>query len=154
MQNHLRWNAPYDYVKVPTGLGQGLGVALGVKLGMPDRTVVSVIGDGGFLYNPIPQSLGVSRDANLPIMIVIFNNGEYRAMKANQLSYYPDGVGKKSDIFLGATINAVEYSQMVEPFGGYGQRVEDPAELDAALEAGLKAVKEGRTAIINVIVSH
>ena len=154
IQDHLRWNAPYDFIKVPTGLGQGLGVALGVKLGLPDRPVVSVIGDGGFLYNPVPQSLGISRDASLPILIVIFNNGEYRAMKNNQLAYYPDGVGKQNDIFLGATINPVEYSQMVEPFGGYGQRVEDPAELDAALEAGLKAVNEGRTAIVNVILSH
>ena len=32
IQNHLQWNAPHDYIKVPTGLGQGLGTALGVKL--------------------------------------------------------------------------------------------------------------------------
>lgn len=153
LQNFLPWDDAFKYVKVPTGLGQGLGVALGVKLGMRDRMVVSVIGDGGFLYNPIPQSLGVARDEDLPIMIVIFNNGEYRAMKNNQLAYYPDGVGKQSGIFLGAEINSVDYSEMVAPFGGFGIKVEDPAELDAALEAGMKAVEDGKTAIINVIIS-
>ena len=86
-------------------------------------------------------------------MIVIFNNGEYRAMKNNQLSYYPDGVGHQSGIFLGAKINSVDYSEMVAPFGGFGIKVEDPAELDAALEAGMKAVEDGKTAIINVIIS-
>ena len=153
LQNFLQWEQAFDYVKVPTGLGQGLGVALGVKLGMRDRLIVSVIGDGGFLYNPIPQSLGVARDENLPIMIVIFNNGEYRAMKNNQLSYYPDGVGKQSGIFLGAEINSVNYDEMVLPFGGVGIKVEDPTKLDDALIDGMKAVEEGKTAIINVIVS-
>ena len=153
LQNFLPWDDVFKYVKVPTGLGQGLGVTLGVKLGMRDRMVVSVIGDGGFLYNPIPQSLGVARDEDLPIMIVIFNNGEYRAMKNNQLAYYPDGVGKQSGIFLGAEINSVDYSEMIAPFGGFGIKVEDPAELDAALELGMKAVEDGKTAIINVIVS-
>jgi thiamine pyrophosphate-dependent acetolactate synthase large subunit-like protein len=86
-------------------------------------------------------------------MIVIFNNGEYRAMKNNQLSYYPDGVGKQSGIFLGAEINSVNYDEMVLPFGGVGIKVEDPTKLDDALMAGMKAVEDGKTAIINVIVS-
>ena len=42
---------------------------------------------------------------------------------------------------------------MIAPFGGFGIKVEDPAELDAALEAGMKAVEDGKTAIINVIIS-
>ena len=42
---------------------------------------------------------------------------------------------------------------MVLPFGGVGIKVEDPTKLDDALIDGMKAVEEGKTAIINVIVS-
>lgn len=153
VQNHLRCNGAHDYVKVPTGLGQGLGCALGVKLALPDRPVVSIIGDGGFLYNPITQSLGLSMEANLPILIVVFNNQGYHAMKNNQLSYYPDGAGKQHDLFFGYPINGPDYGELVKPFGGFGRRVEDPDELIPALQEGLAAVEDGRTAIINAVLS-
>ena len=154
IQNHLQWNAPHDYIKVPTGLGQGLGCALGVKLARPDRPVVSLIGDGAFLYNPVTQSLGLSMEANLPVLIVIFNNSSYRAMQNNQLSYYPDGMGAQHGLFFGAPINGPDYGELVAPFGGYGRRVEDPAELIPALQDGLAAVEDGRTAIINVVIGE
>lgn len=153
IQNHLRCNRAHDYVKVPTGLGQGLGCALGVKLALPDRPVISIIGDGGFLYNPVTQSLGLSKDANLPIMIVVFNNTGYSAMRNNQLSYYPDGTGKQHNLFFGHPINGPDYAELVKPFGGFGRKVEDPAELISALQDGLAAVEDGRTAIINVVLN-
>jgi acetolactate synthase-1/2/3 large subunit len=152
VQDHLMWNAPHDYIKVPTGLGQGLGAALGVKLACPDRPVVSIIGDGGFLYNPVTQCLGLSMEASLPILIVVFNNTGYNAMRANHLSYYPDGTAKQNDLYLGHTINGPDYAELIGPFGGFGRKVEDPAELDDALREGLAAVQEGRTAILNVVL--
>lgn len=152
IQNHLNHRGPQSYFKAASGLGQGLGHALGVKLAMRDRPVVSIIGDGGFLYNPITQSLGLAKEAELPIMIVVFNNGNYRAMKNNQLSYYPDGVGKQHNLFYGAPINGPDYAELVAPFGGFGRKVEDPADLGAAIQEGLVAINDGRTAILNVVV--
>jgi acetolactate synthase-1/2/3 large subunit len=154
IQRHLRWNAAHDYIKVPTGLGQGLGTALGVKLASPDRPVVSIIGDGGFLYNPVVQSLGCSMEAGLPILIVVFNNKGYLAMKNNQLSYYPDATGAQNDIFLGHPIDGPDYAELVRPFGGIGLRVDDPARLDGVLEEGMAAVKSGKTAIVNAVLSR
>ena len=152
IQNHLRCNRAHNYVRSPTGLGQGLGSALGVKLALPDRPVVSIIGDGGFLYNPVIQSLGLSMEANLPILIVVFNNVGYHAMKNNQLSYYPDGDGKANDLFSGFPINGPDYSELAKPFGGVGWKVEDPDELIATLQKGLAAVEAGKTVIINVVL--
>jgi acetolactate synthase-1/2/3 large subunit len=149
---HLRWNGPHDYVKVPTGLGQGLGTAIGVKLACKDRPVVSIIGDGGFLYNPVTQSLGFSMEAELPILIVVFNNQGYLAMKNNQLSYYPDGTGKQNDLFYGHPIAGPDYGELAKPFGGVGWRVDDPTKLKSTLKAGLAAVQDGKTAIINVVL--
>jgi acetolactate synthase-1/2/3 large subunit len=154
VQRHLKWNEPGRYYKVPSGLGQGLGVALGVKLANPKRPVVSLIGDGAFLYNPVPQSLGLSMEAKLPILIVVFNNVGYQAMKNNQLEYYPDGAGKQNDLFYGMPINAPDYGEFVKPFGGYGRKVEDPADLVGALRDGLAAVESGKTAVINVVLAR
>ena len=45
------------------------------------------------------------------------------------------------------------YAQLVEPFGGYGEKVEDPAQLKQALQNGLNAVNEGRIALIDVVLN-
>ena len=154
LRNHLRWNGKQDYFRVAGGLGQGLGIALGVKLARPKRPVVSVIGDGSLLYNPITQSLGFSMEANLPILIIVFNNVGYTSMKNNHLSYYPDGVSARNDIFYGHPIKGPNYAELIEPFGGFGRKVEDPAELEGALRDGLAAVEDGKTAIINVVLGR
>lgn len=146
----IGYSGTQSYFKVPSGLGQGLGTALGVKLGAGDRTVVSVIGDGAFLYNPVVQSLGVSRDENIPVIMVVYNNHGYRAMKQNHLSYYPDGAGYQNDNFLGETITGLNYEELAKPFGGVGIKVDDRAQLPDALKKAHAATKDGKTAIVNV----
>ena len=88
---HVRWDKPHAYYKTNGGLGQGLGLALGVKLAKGNQPVVALMGDGGFLYNPVTACFGVACEANLPFLTVLFNNGCYEAMKGNHLAYYPDG---------------------------------------------------------------
>jgi acetolactate synthase-1/2/3 large subunit len=151
---HLDCRGPQSYYRAGGGLGQGIGLALGAKLAAPDRMVVSVIGDGSFLYNPIVQSLALSQQAKLPVMIVIFNNGGYRAMKLEHHAYYPEGIAAAQDKSHGFPITAFAYSDLVKPFGGFGQRVEKPADLKQALQRGAAAVKDGRTAIIDVALDR
>ena len=150
---HVRWDQPQSYYKTNGGLGQGLGLALGVKLAKPNRPVVALMGDGGFLYNPVTQSFGLAGEANLPFLTVLFNNGSYEAMKGNHLAYYPDGDAARSGIWHGVHIPGPDYARLVEPFGGYGERVDDPAQLADALRNGLAAVQEGRIALIDVILN-
>ena len=150
---HLRWEGPHSYYKTNGGLGQGLGLALGIKLAKPDQPVVALMGDGGFLYNPVTQAFGVAGEANLPFLTVLFNNGCYEAMRGNHQAYYPDGYAANRGIWHGVDIPEPDYARMVEPFGGYGERVENPAELAAALRRGLAAVNEGRIALIDVVLN-
>ena len=153
VMRHVQWDRPQSYFHPNGGLGQGLGLALGVKLAMPDRPVVALMGDGGFLYNPVTQSFGVACEANLPFLTVIFNNGNYEAMRRNHLHYYPDGDASRSGIWHGVHIPGPDYPKLVDPFGGYGVRVEDPADLVPALKKGLEAVNEGRIALVDVVLS-
>ena len=153
-RRHLAHRGPQSYLAMRNGLGQGIGVALGVKLARRDRPVVALIGDGAFLYNPTIPCFGFAREAKLPILIVIFNNRGYRSMRDSQLAYFPEGVGARSKQFLGETINGFGYEELVRPFGGFGVRVEAKGELQSALQQGLAATLEGRTAIVNVVLTE
>ncbi len=150
LRKHIPWNEPHSLFTRQGGLGQGLGLSLGVKLARPESPVVTVIGDGAFLYNPVLQSLGASRDFTLPIMVVIFDNKKYAAMQNMHLKMYPDGTAVTTDTYHGTHINGPDYVMVSEAFGGYGERVVDPEKLEDALQRGLDAVNGGRTAIIDV----
>jgi acetolactate synthase-1/2/3 large subunit len=152
IQKFVRYGGPQSFFRVSSGLGQGLGMALGIKLGSRDRPVVSLIGDGALLYNPVLPVLGLSKSAHLPILIVVLNNGGYKSMTSNQLAYYPDGVGVRHGLFLGEGICGTDYEQLAGLFGGFGIRIEDAAGLKPGLEQAHAAVRDGRMAIVNVIL--
>ncbi|MFQ6026530.1 MAG: thiamine pyrophosphate-dependent enzyme [Dehalococcoidia bacterium] len=150
---HVGWEGPHAYLHPNGGLGQGLGLALGAKLARPQQPVVALMGDGGLLYNPVTQSFGVAGEANLPFMTIVFNNANYEAMRRNHQHYYPGGVSDTSDIWYGVHIPGPDYRKLVDPFGGYGVRVADPAELKPALENALAAINEGKIALVDVVLS-
>ena len=150
---HVQWSQPQSYFHPTGGLGQGLGLALGVKLASPDRPVVALMGDGSFLYNPIIPAFGAAKEYNLPILIVVFNNSAYSAMRRIHLDLYPRGAAETTGMFHGVHIAGPNYAQLVEPFGGYGERVDDPAMLKPALEKALAAVKAGQSALVDVVLA-
>ena len=152
---HLAYRGPLSFFSLASGgLGQGLGLALGAKLALKERPVVSVIGDGSFMYNPVTQSLALSRHEGLPVMIVIFNNGGYSAMRKEHHAFYPDGVAAAANSSHGHRITEFDYAELARPFGFYGRRIEKTAELAPALEEGLAAVEEGRTSLLNVVLDE
>ncbi len=153
LRRHLPSTKPQSFFRGGGGLGQGIGTALGIKLAAKDHPVVLLVGDGSFLYNPIIQALGASKQHDLPIIIVIFNNKKYEAMRKGHVHHYPDGASATSKVHYGVTINGPEYDQLGSHFGFHGQRVEKPGELKAALQAALAATKSGKTSILNVIVN-
>ena len=154
LKQHLPWNDPQSFFTCGGGLGQGTGLSLGVKLAAGKRPVVLFIGDGAFLYNPITQALGASRQHNLPLLIIICNNQKYSAMQKNHTDYYPKGAAVQHDVWHGVHIDGPEYSDLGKPFGFHGLRVEKPEELVGALKAGLESIQNGKTSIINVILSR
>ncbi|MFT5488239.1 MAG: acetolactate synthase-1/2/3 large subunit [Paracoccaceae bacterium] len=152
---HIDFKGPLSFFSVASGgLGQGLGLALGAKLAMKDRPIVSVIGDGSFMYNPVTQSLALSKHKDIPIMIVVFNNAGYSAMRKEHHAYYPDGVAAASNASVGHEITDVDYAELGKPFGFYGRRVEALADLPGVLKEAYAATQEGRTAIVNVILDE
>jgi len=153
VESHLRNKGPGSFLKVRGGLGQVLGHALGAKIALPNQPVVALVGDGTFLYNPISQSLGFAQQSNLGILVVIFNNKRYLAMKLDHARYYPEGVSKRENIYVGQTIGSdPQLSTLGDAFGCWGRRIERSEELPDALREAYSATLSGRTAILDVIV--
>ncbi len=138
-----------------SGLGHGLGVALGAKLAAPDRLVIGTHGDGSYMFgNPIASHY-VGAEQKLPILSVIFNNQRWQAVRRATVGLNPEGYAAQSNHQPITMLDSVDkYEKAVEVADGYGQRVEDPADLMPALERALKAVEvEKRQALVNVICS-
>lgn len=133
------------------GLGTGLGTALGMKAAAPTRPVIALIGDGSFNYNPVLSGLGFAQEYGMPVLVVLLNNHGYLSMKAGMPRYYPEGWAVRTKTFVGTSIAPdPDYAAIARAFDGYGETVEEPGEVRAALERGLKAAAGGQTALIDV----
>lgn len=155
VQRHTGWTTPDSYFYVQGGLGQGIAVALGIKLAKTDKFVILTVGDGSFLYNPIVQSLIASRDHELPLLIVVFNNKKYQSMKLNHLRFYPDGAAVQNENHLGVDLSTQpNLSEFAAPLGMHHEEVTDPEKLRAALLRGMSMVNGGHSALLNVLVTR
>ena len=138
----------------PAGcLGWGVGAALGAKLAHPERTVVATVGDGAYIFSVPTAAHMVSATYDLPILVVIFNNGAWGAVRKTTQQLFPKGWAAKTGSFpLSDLRPSPAYEKIVEAHGGYGERVERPEQVQPALQRALRAVREeGRQAVLNVI---
>jgi acetolactate synthase-1/2/3 large subunit len=136
------------------GLGMGIATALGAKLAHPERIVTVTIGDGAFFYNPVVASFGAAQELELPLLVVLFNNAGYLSQKMDVVREYPEGWAVRTKRFAGLSIAPrPDYPTLARAFGGYGESVERPPELRAALQRGLDAVSKGKLALIEVVLA-
>ena len=120
-----------------------------------EREVALVIGDGAMLYNPIVQSLSAARTLDLPILIVVFNNRQYRSMKLNHLRFYPDGAAVREDDFRGVDLDGQpELAKVAESLGVLGLSLTEPQQLKAGLAQALASVRNGVSALVDVRVTR
>jgi acetolactate synthase-1/2/3 large subunit len=138
------------------GLGWGTGAALGVKLAAPEKTVIATLGEGAYMFGCPTAAHFVSRAYQLPVLFVIFNNQCWNAVKRATKGIYPNGWAAKTNNWpLTDLTPSPSFERMADVHGGYGELVEDPAEVLPALQRGLKVVREEkRQAILNIFCQH
>ena len=136
-----------------SGLGWGAGAALGAKLARPDRQVIAVLGDGAYMFSNPAAVHHASTLHGLPVLFVVMNNAMWGAVDRSTRAMYPDGRAAKSNDPPFVQLKQLPaFERICEAAGGYGERVEDPAALPAALERALAVVaKEERQALLNVM---
>jgi acetolactate synthase-1/2/3 large subunit len=145
---------PNSFFKVISGgLGMGMGEAAGVKLAYQDRPVVLLIGDGSLSYNPVLAGLGLLEEYQLPILMIVLNNGCYASMRSVHRKYYPEGWAVTKNIYFGVDlVPQPDYTKVGEAFHTYAERLEDPEEIERALENALRQMANGKSALLDVIL--
>jgi len=133
------------------GLGWGFPASLGAKLASPGKMVVSVLGDGAYMFSNPTACHYIAEMQNLPVLTVIYNNALYGAVRRATLDMYAHGSAAEGNGRLLADLPAPAFEKIVAAHNGHGERVNRPADLPAALRRAADAVRGGQQALVNVI---
>lgn len=125
-----------------TQLGYGLGLAMGAKLAAPDKLCINLWGDAAIGFTGMDFETAVRE--RIPILSVLMNNFsmaiELPIMKVATEKY------RSTDI-------SGNYADMAKAFGGYGERVTQPAEIVPAIKRAIKMTQEGTPALLEFITA-
>ncbi|MBN1161244.1 MAG: thiamine pyrophosphate-requiring protein [Dehalococcoidales bacterium] len=141
----IRRDKPGTLLSCPGGcIGWAPGAALGAKLAAPDKTVISLMGDGAFIYGCPEATLWSANFYKAPFLEIIYDNQGYGAIKGLfKENYDVDNMG--ADI-----ASPPDYTMIARANNAYGRMVEDPAEVPRALKECLDIVRGGQTAVLDV----
>ncbi|MDC0196409.1 thiamine pyrophosphate-binding protein [Gammaproteobacteria bacterium] len=123
-------------------LGFGFQSALGVKVANPDKVVISVTGDGGFMFGV--QELATAAQENIGLITIIMNNSAFANVRRDMRRIY-----KRPPI--GSDLKNPDFIALAEAFGIKAHAVDDPIGLRKALDA---AIEDGGPAVIEVKVDR
>lgn len=127
-------------------MGYSVPSAIAASLNFPGRRVVTIAGDGEFLMNG--QELATAAQYGATPLVIVMDNQEYGTIRTHQERHYPDRVS-------GTQLKNPDFALMAQAFGGFGIRVENDADIPAALEAALQAIDEkGQFALVHLIVAQ
>ncbi len=107
-------------------LGAGFPTALGAQVACPDRAVLSINGDGGFMFNA--QELSTAVQQRLGVVAVVFEDGAYGNVKRMQEDLYGGRV-------IASELRNPDFVALAESFGAAAVRVDTPDELRDAVAA-------------------
>lgn len=137
------------------GLGWGLGGAIGVKLASPDRRVISVVGDGAFLFGVPTSALTMAAAWGAPFLTVILNNKGYRASRLPVYGLFPDGVSvRRKDAVATRFTHAPDYPALAAACHAHGERVDRAEDIVAALKRAVAAVDAGQCAVVECVTEQ
>lgn len=126
--------APRHYVTCgyQDNLGFGFNTALGVKVANPDKAVVSVSGDGGFMFGV--QELATARQFGIAVVAIVFNNSAYGNVRRDQQNVYDNRL-------IGADLENPDFAALARSFGVDGYTADTPEDLRSVLTDALAANK-------------
>jgi len=109
-------------------LGFGFMTALGVKVANPGKVVISISGDGGFMFGV--QELATAVQNRIALIAIVFNNRSFgNVLRDQQVSF--------GGRLIGEALTNPDFVQLAHSFGALGYRAKTPAELKLVLEQAL-----------------
>lgn len=129
-RNYFPVYEPRSYLISAGNLGVAFPVALGAKIAKPEKPVVVVSGDGGFLYNSGELATAVQYDIN--VVVIVFNDNAYGNVLRAQVEQFDGHI-------LGTQLHNPDFVKLAEAYGVQGFRVCDAGQLESALREALAA---------------
>lgn len=111
-------------------MGFALPAAIGAQLAQPDRKVIAITGDGGFMM--VLQELETAVRYKIPIIVVVMNNFSFGNVKEKQIKNYGGRV-------IGSDYSNPDFAQLAKLFGANGERIEKTEEIIPAMGRALKS---------------
>jgi acetolactate synthase I/II/III large subunit len=134
-----RWHEyPSQLAPTSGAMGYGVPAAVAAKAVHPERTVVCFAGDGDFLMSG--QELATAAQYDLPILVILVNNGMYGTIRMHQERHYPGRV-------VGTDLVNPDFAAYARAFGAHGETVTETSEFAGALD---RALASGGTALIEL----
>jgi acetolactate synthase-1/2/3 large subunit len=132
-REHQRYIGPTN-----GAMGYGVPAAIGAKIAHPERTVVCMVGDGGFLMTG--QEIATAFHHGIAPIILVFNNQMYGTIRMYQERQFPGRVS-------GTALTNPDFARFIEAFGGHGEVVSETAQFAPAF---LRAVESRKPALIEL----
>ena len=139
-----RCTTPLSYIGwgKTTQLGYGLGLAMGAKLAKPDKLCINVWGDAAIGFTGMDFETAVRE--RIPILSILLNNFSM----AIELKVMPVSTEKYRSTDISG-----DYAAFARALGGYGERVEKPADIIPAIKRGIAATQAGKPALLEFITT-
>merc|ERR550539_1520157 len=142
--SYLRFNQPRSFFAAMAfgNCGYAFPAAMGAKIGAPERPAIAYVGDGAWGMS-LNEMLTCVRE-NIPVIAVVFNNGQWGAEKKNQVDFY-------NDRFVGTNLTNPSFADISKAMGAEGVRVTKPEEVGPALKSLLDTNRPG---VLEIAVSR
>jgi acetolactate synthase-1/2/3 large subunit len=138
-----RWHEyPTQLAPTSGAMGYGVPAAVAAKVVRPERTVICFAGDGDFLMSG--QELATAVHHDLPIVVLVVNNGMYGTIRMHQERRFPGRV-------VGTDLTNPDFAAYARAFGAHGETVGATSEFGDALE---RALDTGRPALIELQIDR
>ena len=138
----LNFSEHQRYIGPTNGaMGYAVPAAIGAKITFPERMVVAMVGDGGFMMTG--QELATAFHHGVAPIVLVFNNQMYGTIRMHQERHHPFRVS-------GTALTNPDFAKYIEAFGGHGEVVTETAQFSPAFR---RAVASGKPALIELRIN-
>ncbi|MEP6679833.1 MAG: thiamine pyrophosphate-dependent enzyme, partial [Betaproteobacteria bacterium] len=146
--SYLRFNQPRSMFAAMSfgNCGYAFPTIVGAKVAAPDRPAIAYVGDGawGMSFGELQTCVR----ENIPVTVVVFNNGQWGAEKKNHVDFY-------ANRFIGVNLDKQpSWAAVAKAMGAEGQRIDKVSDVGPALRAAAAAQGEGKTTVLEMMVTR
>ncbi len=136
-----------------SALGWGAGAAAGVKIAQPDKQVVCLQGDGGFLFGQA-MALWTMARCEIPVITVIYNNRSYNETRERSFAEGGRQAQTNKDVLSYLGDPNVDFVKLANAFGVQGELVTTPDQIKPAMQRAAKAARDGHPYLIDAVLAR